>query len=84
MTLFANANPVDRTQDDMRSGTQHNHVATARVELTLRLDQVIVHRAAHGWVGVHIEHDQPQTFGPQRPGDGDKGIVDEQRSVWAA
>ena len=64
VTLVADANPVDRAQDDRLAGAQHNHAATAQADFTLRLDQVIGHHAAHGWGGVHIEHGQPQTFGP--------------------
>jgi hypothetical protein len=84
VTLVADANPVDRTQDNRLPGTQQNHAATAQAEFTLRLDRVIGHHAAHGRGGVHVEHGQPQTFGPQHPGDGDKGAGDEQRSAWAA
>jgi hypothetical protein len=84
VALLADANAVDRTQDDRRAGIQHNHAATAQAESTLRLDRVIGHHAAHGWGGAHIEHGQPQTFGPQRPGDGDKGAGDKQRNTWAA
>ena len=83
VTLVADPNPVDRTQNDRLAGAQQNHAATAQAEFSLGLDRVIGHHAAHRWGDVHVEHGQSQAVGPQRRREEDEGAGHEQRDAAA-